>query len=254
MRLVGPEGGDEAAQAVAQEVVAEVHDEGRVADEVRRSEDRVGEAGGLVLDDVGDLGPELGAVAGRLADLVAGLRRDDDPDLLHPGVDQRLDPVEEHGLVGDGHELLRRGVGDRAQPSSGAAREDESLQWLHARLQPYLLRERAVRPAVYIPNFNGSERIGRALRSLREQSRPVDVIVVDNGSSDGSLALLHDEFPEVTVLALERNLGFGPALNRAVAEHPADPLILLNNDAECEPRFVEALLDAASEGVRAVAG
>jgi len=111
-----------------------------------------------------------------------------------------------------------------------------------------------VRPAVYIPNFNGSERIGRALRSLREQSRPVDVIVVDNGSSDGSLALLHDEFPEVTVLALERNLGFGPALNRAVAEHPADPLILLNNDAECEPRFVEALLDAASEGVRAVAG
>ena len=60
--------------------------------------------------------------------------------------------------------------------------------------------------------------------------------------------MLREEFPEVTVLALERNLGFGPALNRAVAEHPADPLILLNNDAEAEPRFVEALLDAAAEG------
>src|SRR4029077_11046235 len=167
---------------------AEVNDEGRVADEVRRGEDRVGEAGGLVLDDVGDLGPELGAVARRLASLVAVLRRDDDPDLLHPGVDQRLDPIEEHGLVGDGHELLRRGVGDRAQPGRGTAREDESLQWLDARLQPYLLRERAVRPAVYIPNYNGSERIGRALQSLREQSRPVDVVVVDNGAHHGSPA------------------------------------------------------------------
>ncbi len=111
-----------------------------------------------------------------------------------------------------------------------------------------------MRPAVYIPNYNGSARLGRTLRSLREQSRPVDVVVVDNGSGDDSLALLHDEFPEVAVLALERNLGFGPALNRAVAEHPADPLILLNNDAVAEPRFVEALLDAAAEGVQAVAG
>jgi GT2 family glycosyltransferase len=111
-----------------------------------------------------------------------------------------------------------------------------------------------VRPAVYIPNYDGSQRIGRALQSLREQTRPLDVVVVDNGSSDGSLALLHDEFPEVAVLALAENLGFGPALNRAVVEHPADPLILLNNDVDCEPRFVEALLDAAAEGVQSVAG
>ncbi|HEV7615628.1 MAG TPA: glycosyltransferase [Solirubrobacterales bacterium] len=111
-----------------------------------------------------------------------------------------------------------------------------------------------MRPAVYIPNFNGSARLGRTLRSLREQSRPIDVVVVDNGSHDDSLELLREEFPEVAVLALEQNLGFGPAINRAVGEHPADPLILLNNDAEAEPRFVEALLDAAAEGVQAVAG
>jgi len=111
-----------------------------------------------------------------------------------------------------------------------------------------------VRPAVYIPNYNGSERLGRTLHSLREQSRPLDVVVVDNGSSDGSVALLREEFPEVALLALERNLGFGPAINRAVDEHPADPMILLNNDVECEPRFVEALLDAAAEGVQTVAG
>ena len=110
------------------------------------------------------------------------------------------------------------------------------------------------RPAVYIPNFNGSQVIGGALRSLREQSRPLDVVVVDNGSADGSGDLLRDEFPEVTVLELERNIGFGPALNHAVREHRADPLIFLNSDVECEPRFVEALLDAAAEGVQSVAG
>jgi N-acetylglucosaminyl-diphospho-decaprenol L-rhamnosyltransferase len=111
-----------------------------------------------------------------------------------------------------------------------------------------------VRPAVYIPNYNGAERIERALRGLQSQTRPVDAVVVDNGSDDDSLELLGERFPEVTVLALGRNLGFGPALNRAVADHPADPLILLNNDAEPEPRFVEALLDAHAEGVRSVAG
>lgn len=111
-----------------------------------------------------------------------------------------------------------------------------------------------MRPAVYIPNFNGAGRIDRALRSLREQSRPVDVVVVDNGSTDGSLELLHDEFPEVAVLALGSNLGFGPALNRAIAGHRADPVILLNDDAAAGPRFVEALLDAAAEGVHSVAG
>lgn len=111
-----------------------------------------------------------------------------------------------------------------------------------------------MRPAVYIPNFNGAPHLGRALQSLREQSRPLDVVVVDNGSSDGSAALVREEFPEVTVLELGRNLGFGPALNRAVAAHPGDPLILLNSDAECEPRFVEALLDSFAEGVDAVAG
>jgi N-acetylglucosaminyl-diphospho-decaprenol L-rhamnosyltransferase len=111
-----------------------------------------------------------------------------------------------------------------------------------------------VRPAVYIPNYNGLQRIKRALQSLREQSRPLDVVVIDNGSSDDSVALVREQFPEVTVLELGRNLGFGPAINRAVREHPADPLILLNNDVECEPRFVEAMLDSYAEGVEAIAG
>ncbi len=110
-----------------------------------------------------------------------------------------------------------------------------------------------MRPAVYIPHFNGFERLERALGSLRAQTRPVDVVVADNGSSDGLAELLRERFPEVGLVELGRNLGFGPALNRAIEEKPGDPVILLNDDVECEPRFVEAMLDGA-EGAEMVAG
>jgi GT2 family glycosyltransferase len=112
-----------------------------------------------------------------------------------------------------------------------------------------------VRATVFIPNYNGERRIGRALESLRGQSREVEVVVVDNGSSDASTELIRDEYPEVALVELGANLGFGPALNRAVAAMPAaDPLILLNDDAEPEPSFVAALLERLGEGVDSVAG
>lgn len=111
-----------------------------------------------------------------------------------------------------------------------------------------------MRPAVYIPNFNGSGRLGKTLRGLGAQTAPTDVVLVDNGSSDDSIELARHELPEVKVLELGRNLGFGPALNRAVVAHPADPVILLNDDAVPEPRFVEALLDGFGDGVDSVAG
>jgi GT2 family glycosyltransferase len=111
-----------------------------------------------------------------------------------------------------------------------------------------------MRPAVYIPHFNGFERLERALLSLREQTRPLDVVVVDNGSGDGSPELLRERFEEVGLVELGRNLGFGAALNRAIAERPGDPVLPLNNDVECEPRFVEAMLDAAGGGEEMVAG
>jgi N-acetylglucosaminyl-diphospho-decaprenol L-rhamnosyltransferase len=111
-----------------------------------------------------------------------------------------------------------------------------------------------VRPAVYIPNFNGAHHLRRVLESLRAQTRAIDVVLVDNGSSDESVALVREEFGEVEVLELGENVGYGPAVNRALRRRPADPAIVLNNDTECEPRFAEALLDAARPGVAMVAG
>jgi N-acetylglucosaminyl-diphospho-decaprenol L-rhamnosyltransferase len=111
-----------------------------------------------------------------------------------------------------------------------------------------------VRPAVYIPNFNGSARLGRTLRALGAQTKAADVVLVDNGSEDDSVELARREHEAVEILEMGGNLGFGPAINRALAERPSDPVILLNNDAEPEPRFVEALLDGLGGGVDSVAG
>ena len=111
-----------------------------------------------------------------------------------------------------------------------------------------------MQPTIYIPNFNGAERLGPVLRALDEQTTSCEVVLVDNGSADDSVELARRELPGVRIVELGENLGFGRAINRAVAEAPGDPLILLNNDAVPEPRFVEALLDGFGEGVDSVAG
>ncbi|HET7590894.1 MAG TPA: glycosyltransferase family 2 protein [Solirubrobacterales bacterium] len=111
-----------------------------------------------------------------------------------------------------------------------------------------------MKPAIYIPNYNGAARLAGVLRGLGEQTRPAEMVLVDNGSGDDSVALARRELPGVRVVELGENLGFGRAINRAVAAVAGDPVILLNNDAVPEPRFVEALLDGLGEGVDAVAG
>jgi GT2 family glycosyltransferase len=111
-----------------------------------------------------------------------------------------------------------------------------------------------VKTVVYIPNFNGERWLPRTLQSLRTQTERLDVVVVDNGSTDGSAAAARADFPEVTVLELGENLGFGPALNRAVAAYPADAIALLNSDVECEPGFCAALTAGLGDDVAMVAG
>lgn len=100
------------------EVVAEVHDEVVVPQEVTGDQHRVGEAERLVLRDVGDLDAEPGTVADGLADLRGGVAHDD-ADLGDPRFRDGFQPVEQHGLVRHGHQLLGRGVRDGPQAGTG---------------------------------------------------------------------------------------------------------------------------------------
>ena len=96
---------------------------------------------------------------------------------------------------------------------------------------------------VYIPTLNGGERLAECLDSLRRQTVPVEVVVADNGPGKGSGEELRVEFPEVTRVGFGRNLGFGPALNRAIDAGGDGKIILLNDDAVAKPDFVERLLE-----------
>ncbi len=100
--------------------------------------------------------------------------------------------------------------------------------------------------AVIIVNWNGKAYLQVCLESLRQQTHPdFRVIVVDNGSTDGSLQMLARDYPEVQVEALGENLGFVVASNRGAAlAGPVDVLVMLNNDTEVEPQWLQALCDA----------
>jgi GT2 family glycosyltransferase len=99
--------------------------------------------------------------------------------------------------------------------------------------------------SVVIPNWNGAHHLPVCLDALRAQTyRHVEVILVDNGSTDGSLALVRERYPEVLLLALDRNLGLTGGNNAGFRAARGDVLISLNNDTEADPRFVEELVDA----------
>ena len=113
------------------------------------------------------------------------------------------------------------------------------------------------RVAVVLVNYNGRKLLPRCLGALRDQTRPADrVILVDNGSSDGSAELVRAGFPEVELVALDRNLGFAPANNEGVRRAAdCDLVALLNTDAFAEPGWLELLVEAAERnpGYAAVA-
>ena len=99
------------------------------------------------------------------------------------------------------------------------------------------------RVTAIVVSFNTRDDTLRCLRSLRQQDflPPMEIVVVDNASGDGSVDAIHASFPGVVVLALDANLGYGAANNRALARVQTPYALLLNSDAEIRPGAVEAL-------------
>ena len=96
---------------------------------------------------------------------------------------------------------------------------------------------------IIIPNYNGLAYLETCLASLKKQTMTdFKILIVDNGSTDGSLSWLREHCREAEVLALDKNYGFCAAVNKGIRASDTPYVILLNNDTEAEPEFVEALL------------
>ncbi|MBL8044896.1 MAG: glycosyltransferase family 2 protein [Anaerolineales bacterium] len=98
--------------------------------------------------------------------------------------------------------------------------------------------------SLIIPNWNGAKHLPTCLEALRAQTvRDLEVIVVDNASQDDSLAVLA-HYPEVHVIRLERNYGFTGACNAGLRHGRGEYLVLLNNDTQADPHWLEEVAAA----------
>ena len=115
-----------------------------------------------------------------------------------------------------------------------------------------LQKEVKCRVAVAILNWNGVDHLTRFLPSVVEHTEAPDrVVVIDNGSTDGSMALLEAQYPEVHVVRLSENQGFAGGYNEGLSQldstWQADWFLLLNSDVGVTTGWVDGLRLAAEE-------
>jgi GT2 family glycosyltransferase len=105
-------------------------------------------------------------------------------------------------------------------------------------------------------NWNGSRLMRQFLPSVIKNTPPdiAEIVVADNGSTDDSIAMLKDEFPSVKVISLDRNYGFAEGYNKAIDLSGSEITVLLNNDVEVTPGWIDkplAVFDSEA-GIAAV--
>lgn len=98
--------------------------------------------------------------------------------------------------------------------------------------------------SVVIPNYNGKHFLKACIESLECQTfRNIEVIVVDNASSDGSIEYLNENYSHVKVIELSTNTGFSPAVNVGIKASRGEYIFLLNNDTEIDSECIAKLYD-----------
>ena len=103
---------------------------------------------------------------------------------------------------------------------------------------------------VIIPNYNGKRLLENCIRTLECQTMTdFTLLVVDNGSTDGSTQVT-SSLPDFRMIALPENTGFCGAVNEGIRRTETPYVLLLNNDTEVEPDFVEALLTGIKRSER----
>jgi len=96
--------------------------------------------------------------------------------------------------------------------------------------------------SVVLLNFNGRHHLEAFLPSVVKHSVPHEVIVVDNGSDDGSVSFVKTTYPQVKVIAFEENHGFCGGYNKALRLIDSDYVVLLNTDVEVTKNWIDPVL------------
>lgn len=99
--------------------------------------------------------------------------------------------------------------------------------------------------SVVILNWNGAKMLRQFLPSVTAHSKGegIEVCVADNASTDNSLEVMHQEFPDVRLILLDKNYGFAEGYNRALAEVNAEYSLLLNSDVEVTDGWLAPMLE-----------
>jgi GT2 family glycosyltransferase len=98
--------------------------------------------------------------------------------------------------------------------------------------------------SVVIVNFNGEEFISSCIGSVLAQEPVPEIVVVDNGSTDHSVSMVRELFPQVRIVLNSKNLGFAGPANQGAEAATGDLLLFLNNDARLMPTTLSTLVDA----------
>ncbi len=102
--------------------------------------------------------------------------------------------------------------------------------------------------SVIIPNWNGRYHLQECLDSLETLTcRDFETILVDNGSTDGSVEFVRERWPETRVVALPENVGFAAGVNRGIESSRGEFVVLLNNDTQVAPHWLKNLAAAIEE-------
>lgn len=102
--------------------------------------------------------------------------------------------------------------------------------------------------SVVIPNWNGKKFLNGCLDSLfRQTYGMLEVVIVDNGSKDGSVEFLNENYPSVKLVTFEHNTGFSYAVNAGIKASSGEFVALLNNDTIVDPEWLSELVKAMIE-------
>ncbi len=94
--------------------------------------------------------------------------------------------------------------------------------------------------AVAILNFNGEKLLRQFLPTVVEHSSTAKIIVIDNGSSDGSISWIESNFPQVKLIQLKENLGYCGGYNTALSQISEEIVVLLNSDVEVTQGWLQS--------------